>query len=151
MLEGEEIVVSTAVMVRWRFTVAEKLPGLARPAPARSSPRARVFLDTVLLKGGDNLCESTALEKGRSQDPALLKVLRRALAYPLGSEIRWLRRHAESEENSPDADSRRFSPAGVSVRGPALQHRSGKVQHALPRRLHWWPEVSRQETLPRRG
>ena len=59
-----------------------------------------------VLTIGDNLAKICASEKGRSDDPALRRLLQKALAYTIGPELQWYRRYCESARNPSDFDSR---------------------------------------------
>ncbi|CAK0901720.1 unnamed protein product [Prorocentrum cordatum] len=73
-----------------------------------------------VLSAGDNLSEIMATEEGRAVDHGLNALCRRAAALQLGAEIRWVRRHVESERNPTDADSR-LADKGVLKAGEALR------------------------------
>jgi hypothetical protein len=129
---------SLVVKGAWSFpaTMHCKEGRVALLSLQRCARNARLHGSRVLTIG-DNLAEICASEKGRSDDPALRRLLQRALAYTIGPELQWYRRYAESARNPSDYDSRWalrcMALSGERRSGPASKE-GGLLSEKLPPR-----------------
>ena len=96
----------------------------------------------VLLSLGDNMSEVLAMDRGRARSWELLAIARRAAALQAAANVRWARRHIETDRNPSDYASRlpHLRPGEV---------RRGRAAEALDEgRLRLVPRQRRSETWP---
>ena len=106
----------------------------------RAAARDHAQREKIVLSLGENLSEILASDKGRSHDPVLKSLLRRAAGLCVVSGIGWRRPHIETGRNPTDAGSRLAdsgllqpgeSSSAVAPRNPPTQPGRGVARLGL--------------------